>query len=93
MEEKKKMDPRFQFVSLHQEESEHIAAPQYSYWKSVFRRFFSSKPAILMLIISGLIVVLSILQPMISGYDPLRAGVGSEIFYVQLRRPVFLCAV
>ncbi len=72
MEEKKKMDPRFQFVTLHQEESEHIAAPQYSYWKSVFRRFFSSKPAILMLIISGLIVVLSILQPMISGYDPLN---------------------
>ena len=51
-------------------ESEHIAAPQYSYWRSVFRKFFSSKLAIFMMILSGIVILLAIFQPMISGYDP-----------------------
>ncbi|MBR4457285.1 MAG: ABC transporter permease, partial [Solobacterium sp.] len=51
-------------------ESEHIAAPQYSYWRSVFRKFFSSKLAIFMMILSGTVILLSIIQPMFSGYDP-----------------------
>ena len=51
-------------------ESEHIAAPKYSYWGSVFRKFFSSKLAIAMMILSGTVILLSIIQPMISGYDP-----------------------
>ena len=35
-------DERFEFVTLDDTASEHIAAPQYSYWKSVFKKFFSS---------------------------------------------------
>lgn len=63
------MDDKFQFVELQESATEHIAAPHYSYWKSVFKRFFSSKIAILMLIISLIIIVLSIVQPMLSGYQ------------------------
>lgn len=50
-------------------ESEKINAPKYSYWRSVFRRFFASKPAIIMLIIFGFVLIMSIFHPMISGYD------------------------
>ena len=46
------MENKFQFVELQESAAEHIAAPHYSYWKSVFRRFFSSKVAIIMLFIS-----------------------------------------
>ena len=30
----------FEFAAFDELESEHIAAPRYSYWKSVFRTFF-----------------------------------------------------
>lgn len=63
-------DNKFQFVELKASAAEHIAAPHYSYWKSVFRKFFSSKVAIAMLIIAGAIVLMSIIHPFISGYDP-----------------------
>ena len=43
---------KFTFVKLEESAAEHIAAPHYSYWKSVFRRFFSNKVAITMLIIA-----------------------------------------
>jgi oligopeptide transport system permease protein len=60
---------KFVFVPLQAEASEHISAPNYSYWRSVFRRFFASKVAIVMLVISALIIIMSIIQPMFSGYD------------------------
>ena len=63
-------DDRFAFQRAEDTASEHIAAPRYSYWKSVFRKFFSSKLAIAMLILAGTIILLSIFQPMISGYSP-----------------------
>lgn len=63
-------DNRFQFVKLEETATEHIAAPHYSYWKSVFRRFFSSKVAIVMLIISLFVFTMSLIHPIISGYDP-----------------------
>lgn len=62
---------KFTFVKIDDKASEHIAAPRYSYWKSVFRKFFSSKLAIAMLIIVTFILIMSIVQPMISGYDPM----------------------
>lgn len=65
---------KFTFVKMEEDASEHIAAPQYSYWKSVFRQFFSSKVAILMLLVVLFIVVMSIVHPMISGYDPKDPG-------------------
>lgn len=63
---------KFQFVKLDEKASEHIASPEYSYWGSVFRKFFSSKLAISMLVIVLIIVVMSIIQPMISGYSPMN---------------------
>ena len=60
----------FAFQIADDSESEHIAAPQYSYWRSVFRKFFSSKVAIFMMILAGIVILLSIFQPMFSGYDP-----------------------
>lgn len=62
---------KFQFVKLDEKASEHIASPEYSYWGSVFRKFFSSKLAITMLVIVLIIVLMSIVQPMISGYSPM----------------------
>ena len=49
--------------------SEHIAAPKYSYWGSVFRRFFSNKLAIAMLLIVVSILLMALIHPMISKYD------------------------
>ena len=34
----------FEFAAFDELESEHIAAPRYSYWKSVFRTFFKGIP-------------------------------------------------
>ena len=65
---------KFTFVQMKEDASEHIAAPQYSYWKSVFRQFFSSKVAIVMLLIVLFIVIMSIVHPMIRGYDPRDPG-------------------
>ena len=64
-------DERFQFAIADDSASEHIAAPQYSYWRSVFRKFFSSKLAIAMLLITLAVILMSIIQPMISGYNPM----------------------
>ena len=64
-------DERFEFVTLDDTASEHIAAPQYSYWKSVFKKFFSSKVAIVMLVIISIVMALAIIHPIISGYDNL----------------------
>ncbi len=62
---------KFIFEKADDSVSERIASPTYSYWKSVFRIFFSSKLAITMLAIIAFIVLMSIIQPMISGYDNL----------------------
>lgn len=64
------MENKFQFVELQENAAEHIAAPHYSYWKSVFRRFFSSKVAIVMLIISLAVILMAIIQPNFSDYKP-----------------------
>ena len=62
---------KFVFVELEESASEHIAAPHYSYWRSVFRKFMSSKVAIFMLVLSLIVVIMSIIHPVISGYEPL----------------------
>lgn len=63
----------FTFLKSDEYASEHIAAPKYSYWGSVFRKFFSSKVAIFSLIVTTIILLLAIFQPMFSGYDPMEA--------------------
>ncbi len=62
---------KFVFTKADDSASEHIAAPKYSYWQSVFKKFFSSKIAIFMLAITAVIVLMAIIQPMLSGYDNL----------------------
>lgn len=61
----------FSFKRLDDTASEHISAPKYSYWKSVFKKFFSSKVAIAMLVLALAVIVISIVQPMFSHYDPM----------------------
>ena len=65
-------DDRFTFQKADDSASEHIAAPKYSYWKSVFRQFFRSKIAIALLVVVIAVVLLSIFQPMFSGYSPMK---------------------
>lgn len=70
MEElKKQQDDRFTFYKVDDSVSERIVSPEYSYWKSVFKKFFSSKVAIIMLVIIIGVFLMSIIHPMISGYD------------------------
>lgn len=54
-------DDMFEFVQYDESKSEKIATPEYSYWGSVFRKFFSSKVAIIMLVILALVLLMSTL--------------------------------
>lgn len=72
LEEVDQVDP-FSFYRVDEKVSEKIAAPEYSYWGSVFKKFFSSKVAITMLIILALILLMSFIQPMISGFSNMDA--------------------
>lgn len=76
---------KFVLVGVQEGVSEHIAAPHYSYWKSVFRKFFSKKVAIVMLIIAGLVVAMSFIHPLISGFDPaVTPNINKrEMFYIR----------
>jgi oligopeptide transport system permease protein len=64
----------FKIVPPHTKESEIIAAPIYSYWKSVGRKFFSSKLAVGMLALLGIILLLSFIQPMFTDYSVINAS-------------------
>ena len=72
MSETQIKDSRFTFKKAEDEASEHITAPAYSYWRSVFRQFFRSKVAITMLVIVIIVVLMSVIQPMISHYSPMH---------------------
>ena len=50
-------------------EAERIAAPRYSYWKSVFRVFFKKKINIVVLCLLALVIFISYIYPLISQYD------------------------
>lgn len=67
-------DDLFQFVKVDDKASEKIATPEYSYWGSVFKKFFSSKVAIFMLIVLIAVLAFSFIQPIFSGYDNLDQG-------------------
>lgn len=62
----------FEFQRADDNASEHIAAPKYSYWGSVFRRFFSNKVAIICLIIAVIMILFAFIQPVVSGYDHMQ---------------------
>lgn len=60
---------KFEFVALDNYASEAIDAPAYSYWKSVFRQFFSKKSTVLMLSLLLAIIVMSFVYPLFANYD------------------------
>jgi len=64
---------QFTFVTLDESASEHISAPQYSYWRSVFRKFFSSKVTIVIMIVAVTVVGFSMIYPLFSDYSPVKA--------------------
>lgn len=60
----------FAFADFDEYESEHIAAPRYSYWKSVAKTFFKDKIAVTVLVILIIVVGFALIQPSFSGYSP-----------------------
>ena len=64
---------QFTFVKLDELASEHISAPQYSYWRSVFRKFFSSKVTVIIMVVAVVVVGFSMIYPFFSHYDPMIA--------------------
>ena len=60
----------FEFAAFDELESEHIAAPRYSYWKSVWRTFFKNKFTVAVSVIMVALVLFALIQPLYSGYDP-----------------------
>ena len=63
-------DSRFEFVKIDVQASEHIAAPAYSYWRSVSRAFFAKKTTVFLLIVVIVFSLIALIQPIVSGYDP-----------------------
>lgn len=63
---------KFEFVKLDELATEKISAPRYSYWKSTFQKFFSSKVTIVMLVITLLVILFALIQPSISHYNPME---------------------
>jgi oligopeptide transport system permease protein len=61
---------RFAFATFDVLQSERIAGPRYSYWKSVFQTFFKRKTAIFWLALLMSLTFMSFIQPLVSGYDP-----------------------
>lgn len=51
-------------------ESEKIAAPRYSYWKSVFRVFFKKRINIVVLCLLLFVILFSYIYPVVTTYDP-----------------------
>lgn len=60
----------FTFEGVDAAAAEHIAAPEYSYWKSVFRLFFKKKLNIVLLILMAVLLLFAFLYPVAVGYDP-----------------------
>lgn len=67
-------DDMFEFVHVDDKASEKIATPEYSYWGSVFRKFFSSKVAIFMLVVLIAVLAFAFIQPIFSGFDNLNTS-------------------
>ncbi|MBG9981152.1 ABC transporter permease [Facklamia sp. DSM 111018] len=64
-------DASFQYVETSRKEAEKIDSPKYSYWESVWRTFRQNKVAMFFLVVMVLILLMSFIQPMFSGYDPM----------------------
>ncbi len=62
-------DKLFVLANRDDNKSEVITAPNYSYWRSVLRSFFSKKSNYVMLGIMVLILLLAFIQPIFSGFE------------------------
>lgn len=60
---------QFEFVALDSTASESIDAPTYSYWKSVFKQFFSKKSTLFMLAILIAVILMSFIYPLFAHYN------------------------
>ncbi len=60
----------FSHVDNNNLESEKITAPRYSYWKSVFRVFFSNKLNIFFIALLLFVIIFAYIYPAAMGYDP-----------------------
>lgn len=64
----------FSFVELDEKKSEIIAAPRYSYWKSVWKTFVGSKFTVAVSILVIIVVAFAFIYPtFFSNYDPMVA--------------------
>ncbi len=54
-------------------DSEKIAAPRYSYWKSVFRVFFKNKVNIIVLSVLAVLILFAYIYPSLTTYDKFEA--------------------
>jgi len=63
----------FSFAEFDEKESEHIAAPRYSYWKSVWRTFIHKKIVVAICILMLVIIIFSMVQPLFSNYNAMYA--------------------
>ena len=61
----------FTFAEFDETKSEHIEAPRYSYWKSVWRTFVKNKFTVGVCVFMLLVVVFAMIQPIFSQYDPM----------------------
>lgn len=60
---------KFKKIKIDSSESNKMARPQISYWQDAWRRLKSNKVAILSLIILLLIIIMTIVGPVLSGYS------------------------
>lgn len=60
----------FEFTEFDESKSEHINAPRYSYWKSVWRTFVKGKFTVALTILLLALIVFALIQPSYSGYNP-----------------------
>jgi len=65
-------DELFEFAEFDEKKSEIIAAPRYSYWKSVWKTFVGSKFTVFVSIFVIIIVLFSFIYPTLSDYDPME---------------------
>lgn len=63
----------FSFAEFDEASSEHIAAPRYSYWKSVWRTFIHNKVTVAVSILMLAIIIFAMVQPIFSKYNPMDA--------------------
>ena len=63
----------FEFADFDELQSEHIAAPRYSYWKSVWRTFYKNKFTVAVAALLLFIIGFALIQPLSSGYSPMRS--------------------